>query len=154
MTSKGEGVTPDLPRLYATPAGVKLGPLDLIPDGGAHGFVLEMRAGRFHGFVVRRGGRVFGYADRCPHAGLPLAQRLDDYLTPDGSLIACSWHAALFDVETGECRGGPCPAGSRLTPWPVEVADDAIVTAASPTGGCRAGSRAGSAPSSSPTRHS
>jgi nitrite reductase/ring-hydroxylating ferredoxin subunit len=121
----------DLPRLYATPAGVALGPVDLVPDGGARSFVLEMRAGRFHGFVVRRGDRVHGYADRCPHAGLPLAQRLDDYLTPDRELIACSWHSALFDVETGICRGGPC-VGAKLTPWPVEVREGRLVTASPP----------------------
>lgn len=122
------------PRLYATPAGVTLGPLDLIPDGRARGFVLEMRAGRFHGFVVRRGAAVHGYVDRCPHAGLPLARTLDDYLTPAGDLIACGWHSALFDVETGVCKGGPCTGGA-LTPWPVEVQGGAIVTAA-PRGEC------------------
>ena len=115
-------------RLFATPAGVRLGPLDLIAEGKARNFVLQMKAGRFHGFVVRRGGVVFGYVDRCPHAGLPLTQRLDDYLTPDGSLIACSWHGALFQPESGACVGGPC-MGQALTPWPVAVRDGAIVTA-------------------------
>lgn len=125
------------PRLYATPPGVKLGPLDLIADGAARGFVLEMRAGRFHGFVVRRGASVYGYADRCPHAGLPLAQALDQYLTPARDLIACSWHSALFDVGTGVCRGGPC-MGARLTPWPVEIREGWILTAADPhPDGCR-----------------
>jgi nitrite reductase/ring-hydroxylating ferredoxin subunit len=113
---------------------VALGPLDLIPEGRARSFVLEMRAGRFHGFVVRRGATVHGYVDRCPHAGLPLARALDDYLTPAGDLIACGWHSALFDVETGACKGGPCTGGA-LTPWPVEVSDGLIVTAA-PRGGC------------------
>lgn len=115
-------------RLTATPPGVRLGPLDLIGDGKARNFVVQMRAGRFHGFVVRRGAGVHGYLDRCPHAGLPLAQTLDDYLTPDGSLIACSWHSALFDVEGGRCVGGPC-MGAALTPWPVTVEDGQIVTA-------------------------
>ncbi len=114
-------------RLTVTPAGVTLGPLDQIADGKARNYVLQMRAGRFHGFVVRRGQAVFGYVDRCPHMGLPLAQQLDRYLTPDGSLIACSWHAALFEPETGACVGGPC-GGSRLTPWPVTVRDGRIVT--------------------------
>ena len=61
-------------RVTATPAGVALAPLDAIADGAALNFVLQLRAGRFHGFVVRRGDSVFGYVDRCPHAGLPLAQ--------------------------------------------------------------------------------
>lgn len=119
---------PDVPRLSSTPAGVTLCPLKAIADGKARNFVVQMRAGRFHGFVVRRGALVHGYVDRCPHAGLPLAQKLDDYLTPDGGLIACSWHGALFAIEEGVCLGGPC-AGQALTPWPVEVREGKIVTA-------------------------
>ena len=119
---------PPQTRLFSTPAGVKLGEITLIPDGKARGFVLQMRAGRFHGFVIRRGAAAFGYVDRCPHMGLPLAQVLDDYLTPAGDLVACSWHSALFEVETGTCVGGPC-TGQRLTPWPVTVEDGILVTA-------------------------
>ena len=115
-------------RLTTTPPGVRLGPLDLISDGGARNFVLEMKAGRFHGFVVRRGDRVYGYVDRCPHMGLPLAQQLDAYLTGDGRLIQCSWHGALFRIGDGACVGGPC-TGAALTPWPLEVRDGAIFTA-------------------------
>lgn len=118
----------DAGRVFATPPGVALGALDQIADGDARNFVLQLRAGRFHGFVVRRGDAVFGYVDRCPHMGLPLAQTLDAYLTPARDLIACSWHSALFDVESGACVGGPCP-GQALTPWPVTVRDGTIVTA-------------------------
>ncbi|NIJ32878.1 Rieske 2Fe-2S domain-containing protein [Sphingomonas oligoaromativorans] len=119
---------PEAARLSSTPAGVTLCPLDAIADGKARNFVLQMRAGRFHGFVVRKGEAVHGYVDRCPHAGLPLAQTLDDYLTPDGGLIACSWHGALFRIEGGACVGGPC-VGQALAAWPVHVRDGAIVTA-------------------------
>lgn len=115
-------------RVFATPAGVTIGPLTDIPDGTARNYVLQLRAGRFHGFVVRQGEAVSGYVDRCPHMGLPLAQTLDAYLTPDGSAITCSWHAALFAIADGTCLGGPCP-GQSLTPWPVTVAGGAIVTA-------------------------
>ena len=114
-------------RLLETPPGVRLAALDDIADGSARNFVLQMKAGRFHGFVVRRGERVFGYRDRCPHMGLPLAQELDRYLTADGDLIACSWHGALFDIESGRCLGGPC-VGAGLMPWPVEVVDGTIRT--------------------------
>ncbi|QIG80153.1 Rieske (2Fe-2S) protein [Stakelama tenebrarum] len=115
-------------RLTTTPPGVTLGPLALLPDGGARSFVLEMKAGRFHGFVVRQGNAAYGYVDRCPHMGLPLAQELDSYLTQDRDLIACSWHGALFRIADGHCIGGPC-TGARLKPWPVEVRDGNIVTA-------------------------
>jgi nitrite reductase/ring-hydroxylating ferredoxin subunit len=115
-------------RLYETPPGVTLGSLDLIPDGEARSFVLEVKTQRFHGFVVRRGDDVRGYVDRCPHAGLPLAQKLDAYLAPSGGLILCSWHGALFQIDDGVCVGGPC-AGARLKSWPVKVNDGVIVTA-------------------------
>lgn len=115
-------------RVFTTPAGVKLGPIEQIADGRARAFVLRMRAGRFHGFVIRRGGQVYGYVDRCPHMSLPLVQTLDEYLTPSGDLIACSWHSALFEIESGLCVGGPC-AGQRLTPWPVRVSEGMLVTA-------------------------
>ena len=47
-------------RLTATPGGIKLAPLDTVAEGKARNFVLQMRAGRFHGFVVRREDAVFG----------------------------------------------------------------------------------------------
>jgi nitrite reductase/ring-hydroxylating ferredoxin subunit len=117
-----------LGRIWTTRAGINLGPLDLIADGKARNYVLQTGEARFHGFVVRKGEAVFGYVDRCPHAGLPLAQQLDQYLTPDGGLIACSWHGAVFTVEAGICVGGPC-MGAKLSPWPVVVSEGRIVTA-------------------------
>lgn len=119
---------PTVGRVWSTRAGINLGPLDLVADGAARNYVLQIGENRFHGFVVRRGEAVFGYVDRCPHAGLPLAQQLDQYLTPDGGMIACSWHGAVFAVEDGACLGGPC-AGGRLTPWPVVVEDGKVRTA-------------------------
>ena len=113
--------------LSATPPGIRLGPLDLIPDGGSRNFVIELKAGRFHGFVVRQGDAVYGYVDRCPHMGMPLAHGLDDYLTEDSRLIECDWHGALFDVASGKCVGGPC-VGAGLTKWAVAVIDAHIVT--------------------------
>ena len=123
-----EEAAPTVERIWETPAGINLGPLDRIADGGARNYVLQIGGKRFHGFVVRRGGAVFGYVDRCPHQGLPLAQQLDQYLTSDGGLIACSWHGAVFTVEQGMCVGGPC-AGARLTPWPVKAREGRVVTA-------------------------
>ena len=114
-------------RLDATPPGIMLCALDAIADGSARNVVVQLRAGRFHGFVVRRGNTVFGYLDRCPHMGLPLAQVLDAYLTPSGDNIACSWHGALFDITSGACAGGPC-AGLPLSAWPVHVEEGRVVT--------------------------
>ena len=115
-------------RLTSTPPNVPLCALADLPDPGARNFVLQVGDRYFYGFVVRRGETVAGYVDRCPHMGLPLAQTLDDYLTPGGELIACSWHGALFRPDDGACVGGPC-AGASLAPWPVEVVNGIVKTA-------------------------
>jgi nitrite reductase/ring-hydroxylating ferredoxin subunit len=116
------------PRVWKTPPGVPLCAVSSLSDPGARNFVLQIGEAFFHGFVVRKGGQVAGFVDRCPHAGFPLAQALDQYLTRDGEQILCSWHGALFDPLDGRCLGGPC-AGAALTPWPVEVRDGMVRTA-------------------------
>jgi nitrite reductase/ring-hydroxylating ferredoxin subunit len=102
-------MTEDAPRLTSTPAGVALGPLSQIADGKARAFVLELRAGRFHGFVVRQGDEVHGYVDRCPHMGLPLAQVLDDYVTKSASCARGTARCSRF--RTGAASVGRARAG-------------------------------------------
>lgn len=115
-------------RCHSTPAGITLGALDMIPDGGARGFELAIAQTRFHGFVVRRGDQVQGYVDRCPHVGLPLSQARDGYLNVDGNLIQCGGHGALFSIANGVCVAGPC-LGQRLLCWPINVCDGVLMTA-------------------------
>ncbi|HXA00147.1 MAG TPA: Rieske (2Fe-2S) protein [Candidatus Dormibacteraeota bacterium] len=52
--------------------------------------------------VIRSGGRVFAYEDRCPHAFWPLSQG-----TVAGPIIECPGHGWQFDVETGRCLTSP-----------------------------------------------
>jgi nitrite reductase/ring-hydroxylating ferredoxin subunit len=68
-----------------------------------------------------------GFIDRCPHMDQTLTPEGRVLLTPDGSLILCGRHGAVFDPLSGLCLGGPC-AGESLTPWPVETRDGLIVT--------------------------
>jgi len=72
------------------------------------------------GFVVRVGSEVHGYVNHCPHAGHPLNLRPHKFLTPDGALILCSSHGAVFEKQTGYCVAGPC-AGKTLKPVPLTV---------------------------------
>lgn len=116
-----------LPRRGWTPPGISIGTLDDIPDGQARFYRLEIERGCFQGIVARRGDRVFGYVDRCPHAGVPLARSCDDDPLEDGR-VQCCWHGARFDVGSGYCVSGPC-RGRSLTPWPIMLAGDRIVTA-------------------------
>ena len=106
--------------------GTRLCALAALADPGARGFMFREGEALFMGFVARRGERVFGYIDRCPHAGMPLAAFGDRYLTREGDLILCSTHGALFRPDDGACVAGPCE-GARLAPWPVVVEDGAVV---------------------------
>jgi nitrite reductase/ring-hydroxylating ferredoxin subunit len=115
-------------RVWSTPSGVVLCAMDDIAEPGSRGFVLQIGEAYFHGFVVRKDGEFAGWIDRCPHAGFPIAVELDRYLTPDGSLILCGWHGAVFEPISGVCVGGPC-AGGKLTPWPIVADGDVIRTA-------------------------
>ena len=44
----------------------------------------------------------------------------ENFKRSGGELILCSWHGALFDIESGRCVGGPC-MGAGLSAWPVTV---------------------------------
>ena len=46
------------------------------------------------------GETVHGYLNRCPHAGRQLNFLPDRFLTPDGELIQCLQHGALFEKAT------------------------------------------------------
>jgi nitrite reductase/ring-hydroxylating ferredoxin subunit len=109
-------------------AGVALCPVDAVKEPGAKGFVFRSGEALFMGFVVRKGGQVKGWIDRCPHTGFPLALLPDRYFTSEGDLLLCSSHGALFRPLDGFCVGGPC-AGRSLYDWPVAVEDGMIVTA-------------------------
>jgi nitrite reductase/ring-hydroxylating ferredoxin subunit len=83
---------------------------------GARAFTIGAGDWPLRGFVVRAGAAV----NRCPHAGHPLNLLPDRFLTPDGALILCSSHGALFEKSTGYCVAGPC-AGRALTPVALEI---------------------------------
>jgi nitrite reductase/ring-hydroxylating ferredoxin subunit len=112
----------------ARPApGVRLCTLAEIDDPGAKGFVFREGDALFMGFVVKVGGEIFGYLDRCPHAGFPIANIAGRYLTREGDLILCAAHGALFRRGDGICVSGPC-AGKLLTRWPVRIDGAAVYT--------------------------
>lgn len=91
-----------------------------IADGAAQGFD-PLGQGRDTMFVVRRGDRLYGWRNFCPHYGHDqMAWRKDDYLTHDGARIVCGAHGAEYEIETGICVAGPC-IGKRLIAVPLEL---------------------------------
>ena len=64
--------------------------------------------------ITRKGGRLFGYENVCPHGGTRLDVVPGELMDEEGNFIACGKHKAMFDLDTGHCFIGPCQ-GQRLT---------------------------------------
>lgn len=100
--------------------------LDEIPDGEGIGFSLDqapadrLADGHTDIFVVRRGDRVFGYVNACPHLSSPLDWIENQFMTPDKTHIMCATHGAQFRIDDGHCVAGPCE-GDMLVPVRVSV---------------------------------
>lgn len=76
--------------------------------------------------VVRWDDQVYGYINRCPHASVPLDERVPGrFFNPEHSYLICDRHGALFEVDTGECFDGPCQ-GKGLTVLRVGVIDGMV----------------------------
>jgi nitrite reductase/ring-hydroxylating ferredoxin subunit len=60
------------------------------------------------GFVVRFGGVVYGYLNRCAHIPIELDWNEGDFFESGGLYLICSTHGAMYAPETGRCEGGPC----------------------------------------------
>ncbi len=65
------------------------------------------------------GGTYYAIADTCTHSGGPLSEG-----EVDGSVVTCPWHAAEFDLTTGEVLSPPAYEG--VTSYRVEVDGDDI----------------------------
>ena len=59
-------------------------------------------------FVVRKGGRVHGYLNRCAHVAMELDWQEGVFFDAEGRDLLCSTHGAVYDAATGHCLGGPC----------------------------------------------
>jgi nitrite reductase/ring-hydroxylating ferredoxin subunit len=105
-----------------------------LEERSARGFTIggaDVAAGDWplRGFIVRAGTEIRGYLNDCPHAHHPLNLLPHRFLTPDGSLIVCSSHGALFEKLTGVCVAGPC-AGACLRSIPLQIEAGFVLLAA------------------------
>lgn len=96
--------------------------LEDIPDGEGMGFEMD---GGDDIFVVRKGQRVHGYVNSCPHAASPLDWVENQFMSLDKSHILCATHGAEFRIEDGHCVLGPC-LGKSLDRVSVSVRDGQV----------------------------
>jgi nitrite reductase/ring-hydroxylating ferredoxin subunit len=112
-------------RPRAPAPGTSLGPLDDLPDDEAKEYVFGRGASAFSMFVVRKGMRVYGYLNICPHYSQPLNHRAGQFLDETRTRIRCTMHFAEFRIEDGFGVLGAAE-NCWLDPVPVEVADGHI----------------------------
>ena len=113
-------------RPRAPMPGAVLGPLTDIPDGDAKEYVFGRGTTVFSMFVVRRGQKVYGYLNICPHYSSKLNFRDGQFMSEDKSHIRCTMHFAEFRIEDGFGVAGAA-LNCWLDPVPVHVADGQIV---------------------------
>jgi nitrite reductase/ring-hydroxylating ferredoxin subunit len=102
-----------------------------IPDLEGKELVLGISSEDPSGFrmvVVRKGERVFGYVNVCPHMSLTLNLLPDRFVSLDREYIVCSNHGAQFRFEDGYCVWGPC-FGESLLRVQLEVRDGVVLVA-------------------------
>lgn len=96
--------------------------LDDLADPGSRGFDVTLSGRPESILIVRRGEAVYGYINRCPHAGSPLDWMPDQFLNLEKTHIQCATHDAMFVIESGDCVAGPC-VGDRLEPVALTIVD-------------------------------
>jgi len=86
-----------------------------LPPGGAK----QAQAGGRTLAVFNVDGTFYAIDDTCPHRGAPLSEG-----TLVGKEVICPWHAARFDVASGNhlCP----PARSDVTSYKVQVVGDEV----------------------------
>lgn len=77
------------------------------------------------GFVVRYGGKVYAYLNRCAHVPIELDWFEGDFFESSGLYLMCSTHGAIYVPDSGHCAGGPCKGG-KLRPIAVREEGDKI----------------------------
>ena len=80
-------------------------------------------------FAIRQDNQLYAYWNSCPHMGIPLNWMPEKFLDLDGIFLQCSSHGALFQINDGECVGGPC-VGDHLSPVTLKQDGDQYFIAA------------------------
>lgn len=97
-----------------------------VPDPGTCEFAIGEGEWPVRGFVVRYQGGIHAYLNRCPHAGHMLNWKPNNFFAPEGSLLICTSHVALFEPNTGQCVIGPC-VGRSLRAIEIDVVDGQVL---------------------------
>lgn len=97
----------------------------LVDGGKGIRFPVTGSLGDRSGFVVRYGGVVHAYLNRCAHVPIELDWAEGEFFDSSRLHMICSTHGAMYSPTSGHCLGGPC-RGGRLRPIEVTESDNQI----------------------------
>lgn len=81
--------------------------------------------GAYYVMIFRQGERLVAYQNVCPHRHLSLSWAPGRFMVGEDGLLVCPHHAAVFNLDSGECLQGPC-SGDFLLPVSIEIRDGQV----------------------------
>ena len=81
---------------------------DELRDKEAFSREIEIGGRNVSCLVYGRGSELRVFLNSCPHTGIRLEWRPDDFLDASGRYLQCAMHGALFEPSNGLCVDGPC----------------------------------------------
>ena len=96
-----------------------------LQNGIPQGVELTVEDSRIGTIVLRAGDEFRVFLNSCPHTGVRLEWRENDFLDVDEKYLQCAMHGALFNRDDGVCVAGPC-SGDRLVALEATMHDDWI----------------------------
>lgn len=111
---------------FAPAPGTVLCALAEIPDEGAKEVVFGEGYDCFRVLLLRSGGDVRAYRNRCAHVHIPLNYEPGEFHLLEGGVLMCAHHGAMYRIADGFCFDGPCE-GASLSPVSVGVRGEGVV---------------------------
>jgi nitrite reductase/ring-hydroxylating ferredoxin subunit len=99
---------------------------DLAEAGAGVSFAVNVGGAAATAFVIRHGGAVRGYLNRCAHVATELDWQPGRFFDSAGEFLVCATHGALYEPASGRCAGGPCAGRGGLRPIAVIERDGSV----------------------------
>lgn len=84
---------------------------DLANSGEAVPFDVIYCGQTSQAFCIRYQDQVHAYLNRCSHVPMEMDYQPNRFFDSTGHWLMCATHGAMYDPQTGACRGGPCRGG-------------------------------------------
>jgi nitrite reductase/ring-hydroxylating ferredoxin subunit len=85
--------------------------VDLADGGVAVPFDVRYGGQACRAFAIRYQGQAHAYLNRCTHVAMELDWQPNRFFDDTGRWLLCGTHGAVYQPDSGQCKGGPCKGG-------------------------------------------